>query len=256
MNGQGHKVFRRPGSLRPGMGIGAILLLMTVCGSTPVSAGDFAERNIIGFSPDGGIFAFEQYGTHDGSGFPYSEIFVNDTKRDKWVANTPIRLRIDDEAATVAQARQQASTQATPVVTNLNVTKPGRLLAHNPPSELSADPHALTVNAVQTVPPSEEPWHFTLEEIPLQASHCPDLGGETLQGFRLQVRQGDGPATVWHADAAIPESRKCPLRYAISDVIIADLDGGPRVFAVLISVFSIGFEGPDRRFIAITRHAP
>ncbi|MBN9059609.1 MAG: DUF2259 domain-containing protein, partial [Rhizobiales bacterium] len=46
---------------------------------TAAMAGDFAERSILGFSPDGGRFAFEEFGIQDGSGFPYSNIFVLDT---------------------------------------------------------------------------------------------------------------------------------------------------------------------------------
>jgi predicted secreted protein len=36
--------------------------------------GDYADRTILGFSPDGGIFAFEEFGVGDGSGYPYATI--------------------------------------------------------------------------------------------------------------------------------------------------------------------------------------
>jgi predicted secreted protein len=39
-------------------------------------AGDYAYRDILGFSSDGKSFAFEEYGVQDGSGFPYANIFV------------------------------------------------------------------------------------------------------------------------------------------------------------------------------------
>ena len=42
-------------------------------------AGDFANLNVLGFSSDGNIFAFEQYGVQDGSGFPYADRFYIDT---------------------------------------------------------------------------------------------------------------------------------------------------------------------------------
>ncbi len=228
--------------------------LAVVCAVGPARAGDFADRAILGFSPSGGVFAFEQYGVQDGSGFPYAEIFVIDTARDAWVSGTPIRVRIDNEQATLAQARRQAAAQAAPILSKLGVADAGRLLARNPPSEISADPHKVTVDASRMVPPRQEPWTFSLAEYPLPAKHCPDIGAGPIKGFRLEARKADGAAQVWHQDDAVPESRGCPLSYAISDVIVAEPEGAPpKVFAVLVSVFTVGFEGPDRRFIAVTR---
>ena len=42
-------------------------------------AGDVAELEILGFSDDGGVFAFEEYGVQDGSGFPYANRYYIDT---------------------------------------------------------------------------------------------------------------------------------------------------------------------------------
>ncbi|MEM8743949.1 MAG: DUF2259 domain-containing protein [Pseudomonadota bacterium] len=39
-------------------------------------------------------------------------------------------------------------------------------------------------------------------------------------------------------------------------MLIHDPKGGKRVFAILISVFKHGFEGPDRRFLAVTAQVP
>lgn len=241
----------RPTPLRS---TGLILLAAAsvVCIAGTAQAGDFAQRDILGFSPSGGVFAFEQYGVQDGSGFPYAEIFVIDTGRDAWVSGTPIRVRIDTEQATLAQARKQAAAQAASLLAKLGVAGTGRLLAHNPPSEISTDPHKVTVDASRIVPPREEPWTFSLAEYPLTAKQCPDIGAGPIKGFRLETRKADGGTQVWHQDDTVPESRGCPLRYAISDVIVAEPEGAPKVFAVLVSVFTIGFEGPDRRFIAVT----
>ena len=47
-------------------------------------AGDRALIDLIGYSEDGRIFAFEEFGIQDGSGFPYSNIYVVDLPADKW----------------------------------------------------------------------------------------------------------------------------------------------------------------------------
>ena len=79
----------------------AVAAAFVLAGLGRVAAGDFADREIFGFSPDGGTFAFEEFGVQDGSGFPYATIYVIDTAKDAWVSGTPIRVRIDDETVTV-----------------------------------------------------------------------------------------------------------------------------------------------------------
>ena len=221
----------------------------------PVHAGDYAERQILGFSPDGHYFAFEQFGVQDGSGFPYADIFVIDTGSDSWVGGSPFRVLIKDERATVKWARRDALAKAGNLLRKLVISAPGTLLASNPPSELSADPHKVTVNARFVIPAGSETWTFTLAEIPFKDARCTDLTGEKTMGFSLSGSPHQQPARQLHTDTAIPKSRGCPLNYAISDVIMHEPEKGARVFAVLVSVFSFGFEGPDRRFIAVTHAA-
>ncbi len=62
-------------------------LLAAVAMLLPVAAGasDVSQFAPIGFSEDGKIFAFEEFGVQDGSGFPYSSIFVIDLVRDAFV---------------------------------------------------------------------------------------------------------------------------------------------------------------------------
>ncbi|MEM8542235.1 MAG: DUF2259 domain-containing protein, partial [Pseudomonadota bacterium] len=88
-----------------------------VCTSTLVLsassafAGDFANLNVLGFSADGNIFAFEEYGVQDGSGFPYANRFYIDTNTDQFIGGSPIRVRIEDETVDVSQARSDAAAQ-------------------------------------------------------------------------------------------------------------------------------------------------
>ncbi len=230
-------------------------LLSLGCLCAPAHAGDFAERQILGFSPDGRYFAFEQFGVQDGSGFPYAEIFVIDTRHDSWVKGSPFRVLLKDERAELKWARRDAMNKAGNLLRQLVISAPGTLLASNPPSELSADPHKVSVNARFAIPSLREPWVFTLAETGFKTARCADLTGNRTRGFRLSVVPHEKPARQLHADTGIPDSRGCPLNYAISDVIMHEPEQGARVFAILISVFSFGFEGPDRRFIAVTHAA-
>ncbi len=219
-------------------------------------AGDQAERHVLGFSPDGGTFAFEQFGVQDGSGFPYADIFVIDTVTDRWVAGSPFSAFLRDERAELKWARRDALAQAGNMLRERVISHPGRLLASNPPEEISADPHKVVVNTnpVPISPP--ELWTFTLREKTFKNPICTAFVSDDQQGFTLIMQKDGQDPRVLHDDTAIPEGRSCAVRYAISDVVLHDPKGGKRVFAVLISVFKHGFEGPDRRFLAVTAQVP
>ncbi len=223
--------------------------------ATAALAGDYAERAILGFSPDGGTFAFEEYGVQDGSGFPYAAIYVIDTASDDWVAGTPVRVLAKDEQASLRETRAAARAEAQLILAAHQVGEPGNLVASNPPTELSADPHHVAFLPRIVVPPSTDGYDLALSEIALPAPGCPDMG-EAFHGFRLVLTAPGGATRTLAADNRIPSSRHCPLRYAISDVLTDYPDGGAPVLVVLLSMFTVGFEGPDRRFLAVTAPLP
>ncbi len=228
----------------------ALTLVLGWLGATTAFAGDFAERAILGFSPNGAYFAFEEFGIQDGSGFPYANIFVIETATDSWVAGSPIRVRFENDAATVAAARAQAATQAAPLLSSLAIGTAGRVLASNPPTETSANPLAVDFVLYGEAPSASPVYSLALEELPLPAADCPDMG-VPFMGFRLTLAASPGGVAVLNHDTRIPGSRRCPLGYGISDVVTYRPPAGDPVAIVLISIFSVGFEGPDRRFLAV-----
>lgn len=220
---------------------------------TPAGAGDMATLNILGFSEDGEIFAFEEYGVQDGSGFSYANRYYVDTQSDTFLPDTPIRVRLDDEQALLEKARKQAKDQARSIISD-DALKPGFRAGWNAVTELSADPHRMMVNPRPIMPPLDEALEFRLEELTLQQPEgCRDLGAPIV-GFRL-LRIGTSPGDetrLAHEDDSIPSSRNCPLGYRITGVQTFHPQGAPAVFAVIIAIRRFGFEGPDHRFIAVT----
>ncbi len=217
-------------------------------------AGTVAEVEIIGFSENGEIFAFEEYGIQDGSGFPFANRFYVETASDSFVSGTPIRVRIDDEAATLEEARRRAQERGEAVISDAELTaNRGYMAGWNAVTEFSADPTRMAVNPRPIFPAADAPLEFRLEEIALsQPERCRDLGD--VVGFRL-VRAGIEPgqtAEIVHEDRNVPESRGCPLGYRIGGVQTFFPDEGAPVFAVMIAIRSFGFEGPDYRWIAVT----
>lgn len=232
----------------------AAALLASVLFADAASAGDFAAFQPIGFSADGSVFAFEEYGIQDGSGFPYSNIFFIDTRKDTFLSGTPIRLRVDAENTSLAKVRAQNAEKAAALVQKFDLgTNPGLLAAFNPVTEAESAPHRLTYRQYAVDPPVGGDFTLTLDEIPLAPSAlCKDVTPQST-GFRLAFQTEDGTASarVLHADTSIPDSRKCPTGYRIGGIMVHHPLQGEAVHVVLVQVLSFGFEGSDGRWIAV-----
>ena len=125
---------RRPG-LR-GLLI-AVALMMVVVPIRLAMAGDAAEFRSHGFSNDQGgrYYAFEEFGVQDGSGFPYSNIYIVDLQTDQWVPDTPVRVLIEQENQPLLAARIKAFEEATPLMQHYNIATTGVLMAASPLNE-------------------------------------------------------------------------------------------------------------------------
>lgn len=230
-----------------------LFLLLGLFAAVPFArAGDAAALEILGFSQDGGVFAFEEYGIQDGSGFPYANRFYIDTATDEFLPDTPVRVRLDDENATLETARNQARVEGEAIVGQVELdANRGITAGLNPATELSADPFRMVVNPRPVFPPIDRPLEFRLDEIVMPGTETCNSQGE-IKGFRLLKIEAEagGQTKLLHEDQSIPRSRGCPNGYAIGGVQTFAMQG-LSAFAVLISVRQYGFEGPDFRWIAV-----
>lgn len=230
-----------------------IVLLSAPTFAAAARAADAAHREIIGFSPDGAYFAFEQYGIQDGSGFPYSDVFVLETATDSWVRGTPARELIRSEGASVDDARKAARKRIDPYLWRLNIGVDGTRLvtdraqdardaARFLPFTLKDDGDKAGLGTVR----------LRLTEIAMPKEDCATLTNET-RGYALVLENPAGePLRILHEDTAIPESRGCPIHYGLSDIIAFPRAGEGPVLVVLLSLYQFGFEGLDRRFLALS----
>ncbi len=217
-------------------------------------AGDFATVRSIGFSTDGKYYAFEQYGVQDGSGFPYSEIFIIDTERDSWVKGTPLRFKVKDENASLySDVRKPNLQKAAPLLHKLGIRKPGELLLYNPTTEISANSHKAAFSLSSLNPVSNLTYNIEIKLIPVPMPECVRSAAEPM-GFSLELKPfSGGPKRVIHKDSAykrLPKSRGCAVDYRLTHVIFYSARSRD-VLINLVQVFSTGFEGDDGRFIAI-----
>ncbi|WP_119391175.1 DUF2259 domain-containing protein [Taklimakanibacter lacteus] len=232
-----------------------LLIIVLLAATNSVRAAENAERAVIGFSPDGRYFAFEQYGVQDGSGFPFSEIFIVDLHADEWVKGSPFRETVEDESALVSGARAKAANSARSLIASLSIAEPGEILASQPVTESSQDRHRVTFDPFYIGLGSQPATRYTLriELVPFPAPEkCLDHNDKQM-GFRLTVTDNDKNLTKEaHKDAAIPSSRYCPRDYDLADVIAYRTYSPPgEKYVALVGVYTPGFEGSDRRLIAV-----
>jgi predicted secreted protein len=218
--------------------------------TAPAVAGDRALIEFLGYSADGRYFAFEEFGVQDGSGFPYSTVYIIDLPADAWVSGSPYRARIDDDGADVADVREQAMDLAEDKLDALGISVPAHAIAVLGDGEVIDDGHRLVFGTpgfgLETIQSEHE---LTLDVVPLGSNmDCSIIDGEVL-GFTLSL---DGKEI--HADEGpLPASRGCAMGYRIYAVVRPAewfFGATPRSVAI-ISNFPFGFEGPDRRFLAV-----
>lgn len=214
-------------------------------------AGDTAQRSIIGFSPDGVWFAFEEFGTSDGSGAPYANIFVVNVDTDKWAKGTPVRINFGEKVEPVSAARSAAMQQVQPILEKLAITEPGVLLASNPVTEISANPRRIDFYRSKNLTEPANKLSYVLKELEFPENLTCKSFDVDEKGFSLSLTKGGAPLTEVYKDQKIPTSRRCPMKYSISDVIEFNPSFGPTRHVILIHMFVKGFEGPSTRFLAV-----
>ena len=237
---------------------GPALLALLVLGSARAMAADGAAFNAIGYSPDSRLFAFEQYGVQDGSGFPYWDVFIIDLKTNEWVKGSPYRALLESEQARPAVARDEARAAAAEALKP--ITEPAELIAANPATEVVAARERLTFDrwyeslGARTDVKSQIGARFELsvEKVPLpRPPKCPEGDGDSF-GLRLTLADlQTGTGRVIHEDTSIPDSRNCPAAYDIAAVVAQSGMPVTDRLVALIGVYARGFEGLNHRFIAV-----
>jgi predicted secreted protein len=215
-------------------------------------AAERAEISLIGFSADIRYFAFEEFGIQDGSGFAYSSIFIVDLVADSWPAG-PFRIRADTEETTLTAIRSDALEQASGALVNYAITEPPVMIALNGDGETGLDGLTLDFG----IPGYSQPGHvfgdysLSLEIFKSTSPQdCIAYLGDNPMGFALLIASEGGVRDV-HRDASIPNSRGCPTTYRIYGVAAPFWANDLSAAVALVSVYAFGFEGVDRRFIAL-----
>jgi predicted secreted protein len=227
---------------------------LLLCSAAPALAGDAAAFDPIGFSADGRYFAYEEYGIEDGSGFAYDNVYVVDLIEDKWVGR-PVRVRVDDEAAPLPAVRAQAMAEAKSMLDRAALVDAPEVILLNADGEVGADGLEVQFGSLGNgLDAPQEPWTLALARFDSSSTApCASYGmEEPVQGFALTLTDPAGKAAEIHRDEAVPASRGCVSDYRIHAVVGPFQRGfSDSPLVALVSVYSLGFEGPNRRFVTV-----
>ncbi len=233
--------------------VASVLLAASLYQASPAAAGSAAAFNPLGFSEDGRYFAFEEFGVQDGSGFPFAGIYVIDLSEDRW-ASAPVRVTLEDDAAPAGSARAQALAEAAPALEARQLTAPAFAVALHGDGEPVGDGDSLTFGrpGYGLDGPQDLATLSLVTTLPSYVGPCvTEYGLDPPVGYRLVLSTAGGE-TVLHDDKTVPASRGCTVAYRLYGVFApAGWGWNGSTAVVVLSVFTHGFEGPDRRFVAL-----
>ena len=243
-----------------------ILIVFGVLAIMPANifAGDYATLNFIGFSEDGKYLSFEEYGTQDGSGFPYSNYYFVDTAKNSYAA-APIKKTYDDSKMTDESQipgeevmRLQAKKAAAANLKKFKIVpgNTGNLLVARLLTDLNGEKikpgdekKDQIVKFTDYVSSNyfENEYELRLKTSKVNLKRC-DYNYEPTLKFEISLKDVRGNTEkILQKDNDLPESRGCPHTYSVQN-IYAYKDK----IAVFMNIYTIGFEGPDMRFMVVT----
>ena len=172
-------------------------------------------------------------------------------------------MKQDSAASSLAKrvTDARALAKAQPTLTSLRIAEPGEVLASNPATEQSADKHRASFgrffmsqgwDSSKLAVKSDKNYTLSLAHIPFALPE-PCVGEESRQwGFALTIRDDtSGESLEVFRDRSIPASRSCPQGYDIADVFVYRMQWEKERHVALIGMYTPGFEGFNRRLIAV-----
>ncbi len=245
----------------------AVIAAAAAVHAAPAPAGDAAARRVIGFSPDGTVFVFEQSTMIYEDDAAFSEYVAIDTRTDKYLPGTPVRVLLrGDDGLDAGKAQEQAARKAEPILKKYKVGDNGTHIAGKPSMDLDdggiyqmgAEPMSKTLDF--TLPDGRKA-RLAVADRPLGSAVCEGYGGRGMKGkaevagLKLTLQIAGAPAVVMQEDKALPASRKCAAEYGIAEAWLHKAADGTVTLAAMIEYADNHdyHAGPNRRFMAVTK---
>ncbi|MGO6739898.1 DUF2259 domain-containing protein [Rhizobium ruizarguesonis] len=217
-------------------------------------AGDIANIQPIGFSADGKVFGFQEFGIEESGNLPYSNTYFIDTEDGHYLEGTPFRTELTDKDANLSKARRQNLTAARSQMDKYDLlTNPGLIAAFNPPTELGSPSKTIRYTTLATDGPPKSPYTLSLGEMPVPTPKDCAAVDKRVIGFSLQMIEKEGAPNRQAARqaTAVPAERTCSVEYRIGGTVVYQPEGGNQVHIALVLAFDATRNG---RWIAVPVH--
>ena len=237
--------------------------------AAPVLAGDAAARSVLGFSPDGRYFAFEQFGVFYEEEGGYAELQIIDTTTDSFVPGSPSRSQtkkdLPDLDALKDGQRVKARAPFIDFLRSRRIQAPGERIEGAPSFPLDDagiyQGHRQPMASAMLVPIAEGvAARLDIEPTPFGMATCEGAGGRgvageaPVAGYTLKMML-KGETIVLHGDQKLPAARRCAGEYGLAEAWLHRAKDGEKTLAVIVEFTDFnGFHaGPNRRFMAVTK---
>lgn len=245
----------------------AAAFVLTLAGQA--QAGDAAARNVLGFSADGKVFAFEQYTMVYEAEVSLSEYYFVDTAADRFMPGTPVSVRISgDDGLDEKKARADAAAKAAPLVQKYGISDRGKHFPGAPSMALDdigiyhMEPKPLARRQEIELPDGRKAV-LTLARKPMGSAMCDGAGGRgtkgkvAVSGLSLTLEIG-GKKLPLQDDKKLPANRRCVSDYGIAEAWLHTAADKTLSLAVLVETVDNHdyHAGPSRRFMAVTKRLP
>lgn len=217
-------------------------------------AGDIANIQPIGFSADGKVFGFQEFGIEESGNLPYSNTYFIDTEDGHYLEATPFHTELSDKDANLSKARRQNLTAARSQMDKYDLlTNPGLIAAFNPPTELGSPSKTIRYTTLATDGPPKSPYTLSLGEMPVPTPKDCAAVNKRVIGFSLQMIEKEGAPNRQAARqaTAVPAERVCSVEYRIGGAVVYQPEAGNQVHIALVLAFDAERNG---RWIAVPVH--
>lgn len=235
------------------------------CVSSLAFAGDAAKLTHIGFSANGQNYAFMESGVHDGMGNAYARIRFVELASNKFAAPAVERIQTEDEmeipGMDLASVEAEALKKSEETLKKLEISSAvkGEVVLSRKLTDLAA--RKLTDFSFSIYPiigglgsPTYKLKLTQSKATPAAGSYCMDPA--LAKKIKLELTNNQTKkTTVLQADSSLPASRGCAHNYEIEDVVVIQPDQMSDAAAkvvVLVRIFTVGFEGEDVRYMAVS----
>jgi len=228
-----------------------LLGLLTAFTLSSARAGDLASLEFWGFSPDGRFLTFEQFGTMDGSGFPFSRLAVVNVPgnifvdyAEKVVKEGIVLNERTYTAQTLAQSLKRTGVRRG--LTGTLVFQKGPVLEGDSDYSLTLTSADLPKAAKFTLDGKDYTLELTERPAPPITDDCREYAQFPAALLELKLSSG-ATSRVIQKDVRLPNTRKCVYSYGIARIYRYRSS-----VAVFLRTLSPGFEGPNLGWMVVT----